>query len=150
MAKRKRTLSYANVTATLALVVSMSSGALAANHYLINSASQINPKVLKTLKGNSGAPGPQGPAGQAGKEGTAGKDGVAGKEGVPGREGTAGKEGLPGKEGKEGKQGPEGKEGREGKVSTKSLTICVSQKAGKPITAPPCKKNFQEIEVAEL
>src|SRR5438876_8031642 len=43
-------LTYANVAATLALVFSMTGGALAAKHYLINSTSQINPKVLKKLK----------------------------------------------------------------------------------------------------
>ena len=46
---RKR-LTYANVAATLALVFSMTGGALAAKHYLINSTRQINPKVLKKLK----------------------------------------------------------------------------------------------------
>ena len=50
---RKR-LSYANVTATLALVFAMSGGAMAANSYLINSTKQINPKVLKKLTGNAG------------------------------------------------------------------------------------------------
>jgi hypothetical protein len=70
-----RRLSYANVTATLALVFAMSGGALAANHYLINSTKQISPKVLKQLMGQNGknatngAPGPQGPKGEAGAEG---------------------------------------------------------------------------------
>ena len=50
---RKR-LSYANVTATLALVFAMSGGAMAANHYLITSTKQINPKVLKKLNGQAG------------------------------------------------------------------------------------------------
>ena len=72
---RGRTLSYANVTATLALIFAMSGGALAANHYLINSTKQINPKVLKKLKGQ---------AGRAGLNGAAGKDGAPGKEGVSG------------------------------------------------------------------
>ncbi len=62
----RRRLSYANVTATLALVFAMSGGALAANHYLINSTKQINPKVLKKLKGNAGAPGKEGPSGKEG------------------------------------------------------------------------------------
>jgi hypothetical protein len=84
----RRRLSYANVAATLALVFSMSGGALAANHYLISSTKQINPKVLKKLKGATG------------------KTGSAGKEGPAGKEGTAGKEGGPGKEGKEGARGP--------------------------------------------
>ncbi|HWY18280.1 MAG TPA: hypothetical protein VNY27_06160 [Solirubrobacteraceae bacterium] len=52
----------------------MSGGALAAKHYLINSTKQINPKVLKSLKGNTGA---------AGVPGTQGKEGPQGKEGAP-------------------------------------------------------------------
>jgi hypothetical protein len=86
-----RYFSYANVAATLALVFSMTGGALAAKHYLINSTKQINPKVLKALKGNNGV------------TGTAGKEGAPGKEGPQGKEG---KEGAPGKEGKEGPRGP--------------------------------------------
>jgi hypothetical protein len=80
----RRRFTYANVAATMALVFSMSGGALAAKHYLVNSTSQINPKVLKKLRGNKGA---------AGAPGSLGKEGLAGHEG---------------KEGKEGKTGPEG------------------------------------------
>ena len=47
----RRKLSYANVTATLALVFAMSGGALAAKHYLLNSTSQVNPRVLQ-IAGN--------------------------------------------------------------------------------------------------
>ena len=89
---RKR-LSYANVTATLALVFAMSGGALAANHYLINSTKQINPKVLKKLTGKPGKTGAAGATGAAGKEGPqgpTGKEGAAGKEGLTGKEGAAG------------------------------------------------------------
>src|SRR2546423_12959350 len=95
MRKSPRThLTYANVTATLALVFAMSGGALAAKHYLINSTKQINPKVLKALKGNrgakgaTGATGPPGTASAAGKEGPQGKEGPAGKEGKKGEPGT--------------------------------------------------------------
>ena len=52
MSKLTPKLTYANVAATLALVFSMSGGALAASHYLINSKSQINPKVVRALKGH--------------------------------------------------------------------------------------------------
>jgi hypothetical protein len=45
----RRRLTYANVAATLALVFSMSGGALAASHYLIKSTKQISPKVLKSF-----------------------------------------------------------------------------------------------------
>jgi hypothetical protein len=76
--------SYANVAATLALVFSMTGGALAANHYLITSTKQISPKVLKKLKGNAGKTGAPGTSGAAGKEGATGKEGVPGKEGARG------------------------------------------------------------------
>jgi hypothetical protein len=92
----RRRLSYANVTATLALVFAMSGGALAANHYLINSTKQINPKVLKALKGNAGNTGASGPTGATGATGAAGKEGPPGKEGLPGKEGSEGKTGAPG------------------------------------------------------
>jgi hypothetical protein len=92
----RRRLSYANVVATLALVFAMSGGALAANHYLINSTKQISPKVLKKLKGN------------AGKNGAPGAPAAAGVTGPVGPAGSPGKEGSPGKDGKEGKQGEPG------------------------------------------
>ena len=80
----RRHLSYANVVATLALVFAMTGGAIAAKHYLINSTSQINPKVLKKLRGANGKAGPAGQTGQAGKEGAPGKVGAAGKDGERG------------------------------------------------------------------
>jgi hypothetical protein len=82
----RRHLSYANVVATLALVFAMSGGALAAKHYLINSTKQINPKVLKKLRGNQG---PTGPAGIA-IQGPSGFDGAKGARGERGPEGPAG------------------------------------------------------------
>lgn len=77
----RRYLSYANVVATLALVFAMSGGALAAKHYLINSSKQINPKILKKLKGNTG---PRGPAGAQGSAGAQGLPGTQGKDGPRG------------------------------------------------------------------
>ena len=64
----RRRLSYANVTATLALVFAMSGGAMAANHYLITSTKQINPKVLKKLTGKTGKTGANGANGANGKK----------------------------------------------------------------------------------
>jgi hypothetical protein len=93
----RRRLTYANVTATLALVFAMSGGALAANHYLINSTKQINPKVLKKLTGKAGAPG---------ATGATGATGAVGPAGAPGKEGSHGENGKDGKEGKEGEPGP--------------------------------------------
>jgi hypothetical protein len=77
----RRHLTYANVAATLALVFAMSGGALAAKHYLVESTSQINPKVLKKLRGHNG---------KIGKTGKAGLTGAAGAPGAPGATGAAG------------------------------------------------------------
>jgi len=80
----RRHLSYANVAATLALVFSMSGGALAATHYLITSTKQINPKVLKKLTGHAGAQGVAGPTGPRGATGATGATGPAGPAGIQG------------------------------------------------------------------
>jgi hypothetical protein len=84
----RRWLNYANVTASLALVFSISGGALAADHYLINSTRQINPRVLRKLRGNTGPPGPAGPAGPPAPA-LAGPVGAAGTSGGSGPPGTA-------------------------------------------------------------
>jgi len=111
---RRRVLSYANVAATLALVLSFSGGALAATRYLINSTSQINPKVLKQLRAARGPEGVAGPAGSEGKPGKEGLPGLEGKAGVEGKVGAEGRRGVEGKTGQEGKRGREGPEGKEG------------------------------------
>jgi hypothetical protein len=89
----RKHLSYANVMATLALVFAMSGGALAASHYLINSTKQINPKILKALRGKNGSNGPAGPAGPQGAKGETGSAGAAGKNGEAGSAGSNGKNG---------------------------------------------------------
>jgi hypothetical protein len=86
----RRRFSYANVAATLALVFAMSGGALAANHYLINSTKQINPKVLRTLKGARGPRGTLGPNGVVGPQGVPGDTGPRGKTGPQGIQGEPG------------------------------------------------------------
>ncbi|HST32726.1 MAG TPA: hypothetical protein VLJ80_04300 [Solirubrobacteraceae bacterium] len=78
-------LSYANVVATLALLFAMSGGALAAKHYLINSTRQIDPKVLRKLKGHAGRAGPKGPAGSPGASGSQGATGAEGARGPAGQ-----------------------------------------------------------------
>ena len=86
----RRHLSYANVVATLALLFAMSGGALAAKHYLINSTKQINPKVLKKLRGHRG---PRG-LGASGPSGPRGATGLQGAEGPKGAQGPAGQSAL--------------------------------------------------------
>jgi hypothetical protein len=80
---RKR-LSYANVTATLALFFAISGGAMAANHYLITSTKQVSPKVLKKLTGKAGKAGATGAIGATGAPGATGASGATGKEGPAG------------------------------------------------------------------
>jgi hypothetical protein len=92
-------MSYANVAATLALVFSTTGGALAANHYLVNSTKQINPKVLKQLRGHNGkagGPGPQGGKGDPGAPGAKGERGERGANGATGRQGVTGSNGANG------------------------------------------------------
>jgi len=80
-----RRLSYANVTATLALVIALGGGtAWAAHTYLITSTRQIKPSVLEQLRGD------RGPAGLPGSAGSAGAAGAQGIQGVQGATGPAG------------------------------------------------------------
>jgi hypothetical protein len=95
----RRRLSYANVTATLALVFAMSGGAMAANHYLITSTKQVSPSVLKKLTGKpgkNGTAGANGATGATGLTGPAGSPGTAGVKGETGKEGPKGEAGAPG------------------------------------------------------
>jgi Collagen triple helix repeat (20 copies) len=101
----RRRLTYANVAATLALVFSMTGGALAANHYLINSTKQINPAVVKALKGHNGKSGAQG---RPGLKGEAGLKGERGPKGEPGLNGEAAAKGERGETGPSGPTGPAG------------------------------------------
>jgi hypothetical protein len=61
-----------------------------AKHYLINSTSQINPKVVKKLKGNKGPAGVVGLRGATGLQGATGPQGLAGVNGKDGTNGTNG------------------------------------------------------------
>jgi hypothetical protein len=82
--QRGHHVGYATIVATIALVFSLSGGALAATHYLITSTKQISPNVLKRLKGTPGPPGPQG------LPGPNGNPGIPGRVGAPGPSGAAG------------------------------------------------------------
>jgi hypothetical protein len=101
-------MTYANVTATLALFFAMSGGALAASHYLITSTKQISPKVLKSLKATNGTNGTNGANGAQGPTGPAGTPGAKGEQGAKGEPGTPGTKGEPGPPGTKGEPGPEG------------------------------------------
>jgi hypothetical protein len=72
------------VIAGLALFFALGGSAVAARHYLITSASQIKPSVLKALHGAAGPVGPAGPVGAAGPAGAVGPAGPAGAQGATG------------------------------------------------------------------
>jgi hypothetical protein len=76
-----RRLTYANVAATIALLFSLSGGAIAATHYLITSTKQISPKVLTALRGATGPRGLPGPTGNPGAPGLPGAPGAPGPQG---------------------------------------------------------------------
>jgi hypothetical protein len=117
----RRHISYANIVATLALVFAMSGGALAASRYLITSTKQINPKVLKSLKGNNGAPGANGATGPAGAQGAQGATGPGGATGPAGPAGPAGAKGDTGAAGKTGAAGATGPTGPAGPAGPREL-----------------------------
>jgi hypothetical protein len=81
----RRRPGYAEVVATLALLFSVTTGAIAAGHYLITSTKQISPKVLAKLKGRRGPTGPRGRKGLHGPLGPTGPKGSpgAGLDGTP-------------------------------------------------------------------
>ena len=98
-------LSYANVTATLALFVALGGGAYAAVALPRNSVGSrqlkegaVTPPKLATStltlfkggKGDTGAPGPAGPTGPAGPAGPTGPAGAQGVQGLKGDTGAPG------------------------------------------------------------
>jgi hypothetical protein len=73
----RRRLTYANITATLALVLAIGGGsAYAAKHFLVNSTKQIAPSVLKKLHGANGTNGTNGTNGATGATGATGTPGT--------------------------------------------------------------------------
>ena len=99
-----------SLIAVLVGVLAVTSGAFAAQHYVITSSSQIKdgavslfdltPAARKQLrlgkKGTTGPVGPQGPQGPAGANGAQGPQGPMGGTGAPGNDGEPGEDGKPG------------------------------------------------------
>jgi Collagen triple helix repeat (20 copies) len=96
--------------AALVAVLTVTSGAFAAHHYLITSSSQIkdgtvaladlSPAARKALQGQIGGTGAAGPRGLTGQHGPRGERGANGAQGPKGDPGAPGKDGVNGKDGK--------------------------------------------------
>lgn len=82
----------ATAISLVALFFSLGGVGLAAERYVITSASQIKPSVLKYLRGGRG---PVGPAGSTGSVGPTGPAGAAGSQGAQGSQGIQGVAGTP-------------------------------------------------------
>ena len=90
---RRRRVSYANVAATLALVLALGAGTAWAKkhiHFIITSTSQIKPSVRADLRGANGTDGTDGTNGTNGTNGINGAVGATGPMGVAGNVGPQG------------------------------------------------------------
>lgn len=159
---RKR-VTYVNVAMTLALVFAMTGGAYAAKKYLITSAKQISPSVLKQLAGKNGAAGVRGPVGAQGPAGPQGPAGSAGAKGDPGAKGAAGPAGPEGPAGAAGSEGPAGESvkvaslsagqggcaegGAEVSNNTGSATACNGKSAGGTLEAEKVEMGTWGMEI---
>jgi hypothetical protein len=148
-------ISYANVAATLALVLSMSGGAFAAGHYLISSTKQISPKVLKKLKGRTGKQGVPGATGEKGLQGERGLAGTNGTNGVKGERGERGERGEQGEQGETGEIGPSAAYEEKALTSTNifstAKTIFVALEAGKyDVSAKAQVQNKEGLSAATV
>jgi len=93
---RRRRLSYANVAATLALLLALGGGTAWASkhvHFVITSTSQIKPSVRAALRGAKGTDGINGTNGTNGANGTNGTNGAVGATGPMGVAGNVGPQG---------------------------------------------------------
>jgi hypothetical protein len=126
----RRRFRYANVAATLALVFALSGGAFAASHYLINSTKQINPKVLRKLRGNRGPRGVAGQIGPIGPQGVTGATGPKGSRGPDGEPGFSALSQLPSGKSESGEVGVSAFAKENGETVTTAVTFPI------PLTAP--------------
>jgi hypothetical protein len=129
---RRPSLSYANVTATLALILALAGTSYAAvtidgadiqrKSIPLNRLKGKLPKGPVGPQGVAGAAGAQGAVGLAGATGSAGAVGPAGIRGPKGDEGVVGPQGAIGPQGATGSQGSAGPQGATGAQGSQGLT----------------------------
>jgi hypothetical protein len=122
---RRPALSYANVTATLALIFALAGSSYAAvaidGADIQRKSIPLNRLKGKPPKGPRGPVGPQGVAGAAGTPGAAGLAGVAGQAGAVGPAGIRGPKGDEGVVGAQGATGPQGATGSQGSAGPQGI-----------------------------
>jgi hypothetical protein len=121
---RRPSLSYANVTATLALIVALGGTSYAAvsidgadiqrKSIPLNRLKGKLPKGPRGATGSQGLAGAAGAAGAAGQTGEAGPAGSVGPAGIRGPKGDIGPTGVPGSTGAQGLTGDDGDQGPQG------------------------------------
>jgi len=133
----KRHINYANVTATLALILAMGGGAVAAQHYIISNAKQqVSPRALGELRTAAASAVRRGPAGPRGPQGEQGPRGLS-IQGPTGPEG-ARVYGLPLPPTTIGPTGPEGYRGATGPQGPGVQTIgCHDKDIVEAFASPP-------------
>jgi hypothetical protein len=136
-------------------LLAVTSGAFAAQKYVITSTKQIKPSVVQSLKGKQGVPGtsgatgdigPQGSRGPTGSQGPEGSEGAPGSKGATGAKGESGAQGAPGPKGEAGSQGVKGDTGSTGATGTKGDTGATGSKGD---TGSPGISGYQEVNVVK-
>jgi hypothetical protein len=143
------------VIAIAALLIG-TSGAFAAQKYVITSTKQIKPSVMQSLKGKPGTPGAQGATGATGdtghtgsqgSRGPAGPQGADGAEGAPGPKGATGSQGSVGPKGEQGERGSQGVKGDTGATGSKGDKGDTGATGSKGDTGPVGISGYQEVNV---
>jgi hypothetical protein len=137
--------SPALVVSVIALVFSMTGGALAVQSYVITRIGQIRPAVLAQIRSKAAAAQPTvvaGPAGAAGSSivGPEGRQGATGLTGPQGESATGGR----GPAGEAGPAGPEGKRGPTGEGGPRLEAM--EEFEGRPVSLSPGEHSDEGIE----